>query len=226
MSLLKDLEARLERAVEGAFAKGFKSGVQPVEIAKKLDRAMESGRTVGVSKIYIPNEYTARLNPLDLGAMTDFTDRLIDELKVFLDQRRKEKGYVMLGVPSIIFKEDKKQPAGLVEVDARLVTPARQDGHEALASLTMVLGEEEGETFLLGPGRTTIGRLASNDVPVPDPSLSRHHAEITADNGRFLLSDLGATNGTFVNGRRIAETELKDADKIGAGEVLFIFRRF
>ena len=55
MSLLKDLEAKLERTVEGAFAKGFKSGVQPVEIAKKLDRAMESGRTVSVSKIYIPN---------------------------------------------------------------------------------------------------------------------------------------------------------------------------
>ncbi len=226
MSLLKDLEAKLERTVEGAFAKGFKSGVQPVEIAKKLDRAMESGRTVGVSKIYIPNEYTARLNPADLTAMADFTDRLITELTTFLDQRRKEKGYVMLGVPVIILAEDVNQPAGLVDVDARLITPAKQDGHEALASLTMVLGQDEGETFLLGPGRATIGRLSSNDVPVPDPSLSRHHAEITARDGHFFLSDLGATNGTFVNGKRVAETELKDGDKIGAGEVIFIFRRF
>jgi hypothetical protein len=226
MSLLKDLEAKLERAVEGAFAKGFKSGVQPVEIAKKLDREMESSRSVGVSKIYIPNEYTVHLNPADLAAMQDFSDRLIDELRAFLDKRRKEKGYSMLGVPAIMLMEDAAQPAGLVEVESRLVTPANQDNQEATASLTMLLGEEEGETFLLGEGRATIGRLASNDIAVPDPSLSRHHAEITGSDGRFVLADLGATNGTFLNKKRVAEAELKDGDKIGAGEVVFVFRRF
>lgn len=225
MSLLKDLEARLERAVEGAFAKGFKSGVQPVEIAKKLDREMESGRTVGVSKIYIPNEYNVRLNPADLAAVQDFSDRLTDELRGFLDKRRKEKGYTMLGVPVINLIGDAGQPAGLVEVDARLVTPEHQDGRPAAASLTMLLGEEEGETFLLGEGRSTIGRLPSNDIVVPDPSLSRHHVEITGRDGKFTLADLGATNGTFVNGKRVAEAELKNDDRIGAGEVVFVFRR-
>lgn len=51
MSLLKDFEARLERIVEGVFTKGFKSTVQPVEIAKKLSRAMDEDRTVGVANV-------------------------------------------------------------------------------------------------------------------------------------------------------------------------------
>lgn len=225
MSLLKDLEDKLERFVEGAFAKGFKSSLQPIELAKRLDREMEAGRTVSVSKIYIPNEYIVRLSPADFKAFADFQDKLVAELKSFLDKRRKAKNYSAMSAISIILKEDKELPLGRAAVEARLVTPSQTDNPEATASISLLIDGEEAETFWLGAGRSTIGRLDSNEISVPDPGLSRHHAEIRPDKGRFILTDLGSTNGTFLNGKRVAEAELKDGAKITAGGITLVFRR-
>jgi adenylate cyclase len=55
--------------------------------------------------------------------------------------------------------------------------------------------------------------------------MSRHHTEIMADESKFILTDLGSTNGTFVNGKRVAEAELKDGDTIEIGKVALRFRR-
>lgn len=225
MSLIKDLESKLERLVEGAFAKGFKSSVQPVEIAKKIDREMESGRTLSVSKIYIPNEYTVRLSPADKAAFDDFEDSLKLELVSFADKRRKAKNYSVVGNIEIAIIADPGLQTGLVEVSARLVTPQKSDNSAAAASVTLVIDGDEEDTYFLGDGRVTIGRLETNEIPIPDPGLSRHHAEITPENGQYVLTDLGSTNGTFVNGKRIAEKTLKDGDKIGIGKVSLVFRR-
>ncbi len=157
MSLLKDLEGKLERLVEGAFAKGFKSSLQPVELAKRLDREMEAGRTVSVSKIYIPNEYIVRLSPGDFSAFSDFQDKLVDELKSYLDKKRKAKNYAVMGAISVILKEDKSLPLGRAEAEARLVTSSHMDNPEALASVSLIIDGEEAETFWLGEGRATIG---------------------------------------------------------------------
>jgi hypothetical protein len=225
MSLIKDLESKLERLVEGAFAKGFKSSVQPVEIAKKIDREMESGRTLSVSKIFIPNEYTVRLSPADKAAFDDFEDSLKTELIGFADKRRKAKNYSVVGNIRIILEADAKLQPGLVEVEARLVTPRNSDDSTAAASVTLMIDDEEEETFFLGDNRVTIGRLEENEIPIPDPGLSRHHADISREIGNYILTDLGSTNGTFVNGKRVAEKTLKDGDKIGIGKVILVFRR-
>ncbi len=225
MSLLKDLELKLERLVEGAFAKGFKSSLQPVELAKRLDRQMEAGRTVSVSKIYIPNEYTIRLSPADFAAFADFQDKLVNELKAYLDKRRKEKNYALMGTLSVVLMEDTALPLGRAEVEARLVTPSQMENSEATASVSLIIDGEEAETVFLGPDRVTIGRLESNEISVPDPGISRHHADIHLEDRRFILTDLGTTNGTFLNGKRIAEAELKDGDRISIGKVSLIFRR-
>lgn len=225
MSLLKDLERKLERSIEGAFAKGFRSSLQPVELAKRLDREMEAGRTVSVSKIYIPNEYIVRMSPEDMAAFADFTDKLVDELKAFLDKRRKAKNYAVMGEVSIILKEDKRLPLGRAEITSRLVTPDKMENPEAKASLSLIIEGEEAETFFLGDKRVTIGRINSNDIAIPDPGMSRHHADIHPENGSYVITDLGSTNGTFVNGKRIAETRLKNDDRIGVGKVTLIYKK-
>ncbi|MFA5866823.1 MAG: DUF3662 and FHA domain-containing protein [Actinomycetota bacterium] len=225
MSLLKDLEGKLERLVEGTFAKGFKSSLQPVELAKRLDREMEAGRTISVSKIYIPNEYIVRLSPNDFAAFSDFKDKLVDELKSYLDKRRKAKNYSVMGAISVILKEDKSLPLGRAEAEARLVTPSQMENPDALASVSLIIDGEEAETFWVGEGRATIGRLDSNEISVPDPGLSRRHAEINISKDHVTLTDLGSTNGTFVNGKRIAEIDLKDGAKITAGDITLVFRR-
>ena len=64
----------------------------------------------------------------------------------------------------------------------------------------------------------TIGRESKNDIVIPDINVSRVHAEIRQDeSGAWILTDLGSTNGTFVNGRQIKSTALHDADRIIVG---------
>lgn len=72
--------------------------------------------------------------------------------------------------------------------------------------------------FTLNRPRMTIGREGLNNVVIPDINASRSHAEIRQEaNGAWVLSDLGSTNGTWVNGRRIKSAPLKDADMIRIG---------
>ncbi|MFM9042832.1 MAG: DUF3662 domain-containing protein, partial [bacterium] len=65
MSVLRNLEARIEGLVEGVFSRAFSSGVQPVEIARKLSKEMDAHRTASVSTVYVPNEFTVWLSPED-----------------------------------------------------------------------------------------------------------------------------------------------------------------
>jgi pSer/pThr/pTyr-binding forkhead associated (FHA) protein len=73
-------------------------------------------------------------------------------------------------------------------------------------------------------GPTTIGRALDNGIVVSDASVSRHHASIEAQDGGFRLRDLGSQNGTFIAGRRVAESALANGDSVRLGEAAFVFR--
>lgn len=92
---------------------------------------------------------------------------------------------------------------------------------EASAKIILRRHQQNDETFTLQEGITTIGRSEQNDIAIADPEVSRRHARITFQDGAFLLEDLGSTNGTFVNGRRLnTPTPLKDGDIIYLGETI------
>jgi EAL domain-containing protein (putative c-di-GMP-specific phosphodiesterase class I) len=69
----------------------------------------------------------------------------------------------------------------------------------------------------------TIGRLAPADLLVNSSRVSREHAVIVCENGKYLVRDRGSTNGTFVNGQRIQEVELQDGDTLVIADVEFTF---
>lgn len=223
MSILKEFERKLERVVEGVFAKGFKSGVQPIELAKKLEKEMDEKKTVGVSKIYVPNHYTFYLSPQDRNEFLSFEPQLVLELKEFLKKRLKTKKCALLAEPEIILKERKDLSLGEFILKSKLASPEKE---VIQASLTLTIkGEDEEEIFFISKLVTTIGRIESNDIVIPDPSISRHHAQIRLTNGQFSLHDLDSTNGTFLNGKRITEAPLKDGAQIAMGKVALKFRR-
>jgi hypothetical protein len=226
MSLLKDFETRLEKIVEGVFQKGFKSTIQPIELAKRLVRSMEEGRTVSVNKVYVPNQYTIRLSKEDIEEFTSFEPQLISELKDFLMKHMKSRRYATIGDIKIMLEEDKDLALGENRIEAKLVTPSGGDKPEGeiMAALDLSVGDEQ-ETFFLTKRTVRIGRLENNDIIIPDPSLSRHHVEIKQSEGKFHLYDLGSTNGTFLNGRRVSEASLKNGDSISVGKVDLKFRR-
>ena len=70
---------------------------------------------------------------------------------------------------------------------------------------------------------TAIGRHPSNDLQLPRVSISRFHARILRDNGRFFVEDLGSSNGTFVNGMPITRLEIKNEDLVRFGDLDFSF---
>jgi hypothetical protein len=68
VSILRNLEAKLEGLFQGTFSRTFKSKVQPVEIARKLAKEMEDNKTVSISRTYVPNQYVVWLSPAARGS--------------------------------------------------------------------------------------------------------------------------------------------------------------
>jgi hypothetical protein len=95
------------------------------------------------------------------------------------------------------------------------------------ARLVALSGPTASQEHPLAGERTTLGREAGNDITLLDEEVSRRHAQIVHAGGRFLVEDLGSTNGTFVNGRRVERpTPLHDGDVIFLGEAAsFSFHR-
>src|SRR5712692_3311340 len=93
------------------------------------------------------------------------------------------------------------------------------------AELVTIDRGKSGRAFPLTKDRVIIGRLAESDVVVPDPGVSRRHAEVRRENGRFVLIDLGSTNGTLVNGAAVGEHPLEEGDRIKLGNTVLEFRR-
>ena len=83
----------------------------------------------------------------------------------------------------------------------------------------------EGRVFDLTAARLTIGRIAGNDLQLEDQKVSRHHAVIEVHDGQTVLRDLGSTNGTEINGKRVNRHRLAPGDRLAVGETTLEFRR-
>jgi len=94
-----------------------------------------------------------------------------------------------------------------------------------LAWLIEKEGRRPGTVYQLNEGITSIGRREDNDIVLDDPAVSREHAKIRIEEGKFVLYDLVSENGTFVNGERIANKEIVDNDEIIIGETVLVFRK-
>ena len=104
MSVLRNLEAKLEGLVEGAFSRAFKSRVQPVELARKLAKEMEENKTISVSRVYVPNEYRIFLSPDDRAQFEGYEPGLKKELSDYLLEHARNEGLALITRPSIEFQ--------------------------------------------------------------------------------------------------------------------------
>jgi pSer/pThr/pTyr-binding forkhead associated (FHA) protein len=85
--------------------------------------------------------------------------------------------------------------------------------------LVMHSGPTPGKTFALEGDVLTIGREASNQIAINDAEISRKHSQLVAQGGKYVLTDLGSTNGTFVNGQRLTgQHVLQPGEVISLGE--------
>jgi hypothetical protein len=207
---LQRFERRLERLVEGGFGKAFRSGLQPVEIGRRLVREMDIGRTLGVRGTVVPNDFTIRVAEDDLHRFDGFRDSLVDELSDTAREHARESKYHFVGPVSVTFAVDPNARIGDLEVDAAIV--AGPSG--APAALVLV----DGRRVPLGEDPVRIGRLPDCAIPLSDSQASRHHAEVRPSDHGFVVVDLDSLNGTTVNGVVVHEKKLEDGDEIMIGE--------
>jgi FhaA, N-terminal domain/FHA domain len=121
MSVLRTIESKLESLFEGIFGRAFRTNVQPVELARKLVKEMDDHRSVSVSRVYVPNEYTIYLSPGDREQFASFEDSLRDELQEYLAEHARRERYVLLTPPRVKFESDADLDIGVFGIATRLV---------------------------------------------------------------------------------------------------------
>ena len=215
---MKGFERRLEHAVEGVFSRVFKSGVRPIEIGRRLTREMDDLRTVDVrGRTITPNSFAVVISADDHEQFADIADSLARELCDAAREHARDEGYAFVGPVETELAVDDAQRTGTFTIEARF-----REGAGGVGAGSLVL--PTGERFVLREQVVSIGRLPECEVTLVDPNVSRRHAEIHQRGNGFVLVDLGSTNGCTVNGVRITERELRDADEIGIGNVRLTFQ--
>jgi hypothetical protein len=243
MGVLTNIEARLEGLVEGVFNRAFRARVQPVELARKLAKEMDSYKTVSVSRTYVPNEYIVFLAREDRRQFEGYEPALLDELSAHLLEHAARENLALLTRPKVTFETDKRLRMGEFGIQARLVKPPASEREEAAQGdlgATMVysaqkpaeqqpepaahdrpetraLLERDGKRFVIDRARAVIGRSSRSDFVVDDPNVSRRHAELQRRGTDWHIVDLDSTNGVSVNGKQVRSTRLAPGDEIALG---------
>lgn len=216
MGLLDSFERGLERAVNGAFAKTFKSGLQPVEITAALRRELDTkAAVVARDRILVPNKFTVRLSPVDFERMSGLGPTLIDELVQLVQQHATAQHYSFAGGISVTLEQDPRISQGMIDIQSGNV--------KGNVAWTPVL-DVAGKRYPITHSRTVIGRGSDADITVDDTGISRKHVEILWDGARAQVNDLGSTNGSLLNGNPVSRAPLPPDSVIDIGRTRIVFR--
>ena len=214
---IRGFERRLERMVEGAFARAFKSGLRPVELGRRLTREMDDNRSVGVrGGTVVPNAFTVALSASDLEQFEGVQDTLARELGDAAREHARDEGYSVMGPVEVDLVVDDRLHTGGFHILGRMV-----EGTGGSGAGSLVL--PNGDRFSLTESVISVGRHPDCNLVLADPNVSRNHAEIRPKGDRFEVVDLGSTNGTRVNGVRVDSQLLQDGDEISFGNTRMHF---
>ena len=226
MGMLQRFESRLEHAVSGAFAKAFRSAVQPVELAAALQREVDnSAQILSRNRRLVPNTFHVELSPMDYDRLSPYQETLTTELIEMLREHADEQHYVFAGQVTIDLSEEEDLVTGRFRVRSSATASvsgsrrATQDRGDGGASV-----EVNGSRHVIGGDGLVVGRGAEADLRINDPGISRRHAEFRLDGRQVKVTDLGSTNGTVVDGHKVRETTLRDGATVRLGNTDLVVR--
>ena len=252
MSVLQRFEKRLEGLVEGAFAKVFKGVVHPVEILNAMQREAEAHKAIlAGGRTLVPNRYVIDLSPYDHSRLAPYAAALAQELAQSQAEFIGEQAWTVYGDVIVEIERGDGLDTGMFRVTAEVYTggdvqPVQQQAYEAppgyppqqydqggggyppqqpgggTRNVRLVSGD--GRTYPLQMGSTVIGRGDQASLRLPDVGISRRHARLDFDGAQVVLTDLGSTNGTMVNGQRVSAVALNPGDMIQIGTTTLTFR--
>ena len=248
MGILSRVEAFLERFLE-APAGRLGASIQPVSLAKRIERAMDTNKTYGDVGVIVPNHYDLHLHPNDFAAFASYRSSLEDDLAHGILARARHERYTLVARPRVSIKPDPDTRRGEIRVGANVVDDRGDRVHEAspmpASSDTMIFARPETDgapdsarrayllvstrgsrpvQFDLGGPLIGIGRASDNDVIVDDPMVSRHHCQLKLQHGAYGFADLGSRNGSTVNGQPVSQIALGPGDVIRIGDTEIEFQ--
>jgi Protein of unknown function (DUF3662)/FHA domain len=253
--VLRAIEQKIEALFEGIFGRAFRTNVQPVELARKLAKEMDDHRTISVSRVYVPNEYTVYLSPSDRTQFESYEQSLQTELEDYLAEHARREQYALLSTPRVAFETDADLDVGEFGIATRMAQPEKRprrddepepqlepgatmvykpkapEPTEAVAPAELGIPPEvvrltfDGTSREIDQQKIVIGRSRDCDIQLADANVSRRHAELRQEGATYWIVDLGSTNGTEVNGKRVKRAKLRDGDRIMLGSTEITFDR-
>jgi hypothetical protein len=247
MGILSRVEAFLERFLE-APAGRLGASIQPVSLAKRIERAMDTNKTYGDAGVIVPNQYDLHLHPSDFAAFASYRSALEDDLAHGVLARARHERYSLVARPRVQLIADETARRGEIRVAANVVdergSRLRDAAPAQASSDTMVFDRPAAASpdsarrayllvstrgsrpvqFDLGGPLIGIGRASDNDVIVDDPMVSRHHCQLKLQHGAYSFTDLGSRNGSTVNGQPVSTVALGPGDVIRVGDTEIEFQ--
>jgi hypothetical protein len=228
------VERFIERLVERPSARLFGTRLQPLQILRRIERAMEADRGAEGHRGLVPDQFTVRLHPEDLAALLP-AEEVASELASGALSFARSHGYALRERPRVILRPDPGRRPGEVEIETAISSSAGEvapepgaDGGTRVFQVPVVRApaivlevREPGAAARRIPVTGTpmgIGRAPECELVLRDSRASRRHARLAARDGVLVLTDLGSTNGTRVNGHRVTEVVLGAGDRVQIGE--------
>jgi len=251
MRLLTAVERFFERLFERPSARLFRARLQPVQIQRRIERAMEVERLSGADRTFVPNRFRVALHPADLAAFGDMTASLAAELADAALTFARAHRYALADRPRVDLAADLRVAAGDVLVEASFADPesrpvgpgdpgSGEGGLEGspvdggtmvfrvptvdapLAVLREIRADGTQRDVQLDGRPMTIGRARENGVVLNDSRVSRFHGRLQARRGALVYTDLDSTNGTRVNGVAVTQVVLGEGDRIELGNTVLV----
>jgi len=229
MGVLSRFERRLEGLVEGAFAKVFRGGVEPVEVAKALQREAADKRAISSTRTLIPNEFVVELGKTDAAKLLPYAAPLGAELASMVREHAAERRWSFVGPVQVHLEQHDDIDTGTFRVRSK-VTEGDPDPIPTISTtgqprVRILNGAGAPNEIPLNQDVLVIGRASTADIRLDDTGVSRQHAEIRREGDDVVLVDLGSTNGSNVNGRSIERARLTPGDRIELGRTVLVYER-
>ncbi len=187
MSVLRAIESKIEGLFEGIFGRAFRTHVQPVELARKLAKEMDEHRSVSVSRVYVPNEFTLYLSAPDRAQFAAYEGSLVGELQEYLVEHARREGYALLTPPRVLLQTDDDLAMGefgiatrVAQPEERVATPEPLPAAEPLPApvpapppVPVVVPEPPAATMVYRP-ETPLG-----EDDGPPPAVAREEVTLT-----------------------------------------------
>ena len=243
------VERLIERLIERPSARLFRTRIQPLQLQRRVERAMETHRRSAGDRTIVPNRYAIRLNPADMAHLEPVADSLAAELADSALLFARTHHFILADRPRVALHANRAVAVGDIVVEAlfeETAAPAEappaalplagapgRDGDDTavfrvpqatspLAVLRELRPDGRGRRIAVDGRPLTLGRASDNDIVLSDGGVSRHHARLQGRSGTLILTDLQSRNGSRVNGVIVTEVVLGPGDRIQLGGTILV----